>query len=150
MRRSNFDAAKRDFIQSTYRPRVTKSVVAGCVCTGSEDQKRLIKFWLTQGEVVALDRIRNKIDRILDNAKALQLRSIKAFCFNGTRAVSSDAAPPAEGTCWSFLPPPHLSFNNNNSVLQNLPTLRKVSIGSCWMLPAADWDRGPTWGAPGA
>ena len=50
---------------------------------------------LTQGEVVALDRIRNKIDRIHQNAQMLQLRSIKAFCFNSTQAVSSD---PAHGT----------------------------------------------------
>lgn len=63
----------------------------------------LNKFLLTQGKVVALDRIRNKIDRILENAEALQLRSIKAFCFNSTRAVSGDAAPQAEGmNFWSF------------------------------------------------
>lgn len=63
----------------------------------------LNKFLLTQGKVVALDRIRNKIDRILENAQALQLRSIKAFCFNSTQAVSGDAAPQAEGmNIWSF------------------------------------------------
>lgn len=63
----------------------------------------LNKFLLTQGKVVALDRIRNKIDRILENARALQLRSIKAFCFNSTQAVSGDAAPQAEGMdFWSF------------------------------------------------
>lgn len=63
----------------------------------------LNKFLLTQGKVVALDRIRNKIDRIVENAQALQLRSIKAFCFNSTQAVSGDAAPQAEGmNIWSF------------------------------------------------
>ncbi|XP_034428062.1 tRNA (cytosine(72)-C(5))-methyltransferase NSUN6 isoform X1 [Hippoglossus hippoglossus] len=50
-----------------------------------------------QGEVVALDRIRNKIDRIHQNAQMLQLRSIKAFCFNSTQAVSSDPAHGTEG-----------------------------------------------------
>ncbi|XP_060949924.1 tRNA (cytosine(72)-C(5))-methyltransferase NSUN6 [Limanda limanda] len=50
-----------------------------------------------QGEVVALDRIRNKIDRIQQNAQMLQLRSIKAFCFNSTQAVSSDPAHGTEG-----------------------------------------------------
>ncbi|XP_008394936.1 putative methyltransferase NSUN6 isoform X2 [Poecilia reticulata] len=43
-----------------------------------------------KGEVVALDRIRNKIDRIRQNAQTLSLQSIKAFCFNSTRAVSDD------------------------------------------------------------
>nr|XP_019942895.1 PREDICTED: putative methyltransferase NSUN6 isoform X2 [Paralichthys olivaceus] len=43
-----------------------------------------------QGEVVALDRIRNKIDRIHQNAQMLHLRSVKAFCFNSTQAVSSE------------------------------------------------------------
>ncbi|XP_059182617.1 tRNA (cytosine(72)-C(5))-methyltransferase NSUN6 [Centropristis striata] len=50
-----------------------------------------------QGEVVALDRIRNKIDQIRQNAQMLHLRSIKAFCFNSTKAVSSEPAQEAEG-----------------------------------------------------
>ncbi|XP_070784283.1 tRNA (cytosine(72)-C(5))-methyltransferase NSUN6 isoform X3 [Enoplosus armatus] len=50
-----------------------------------------------QGEVVALDRIRNKIDRIRQNAQMLRLLSIKAFCFNSTKAVSSDPTQEAEG-----------------------------------------------------
>ncbi|XP_029935867.1 putative methyltransferase NSUN6 isoform X1 [Myripristis murdjan] len=50
-----------------------------------------------QGEVVALDRIRNKIDRIRQNAQTLHLHSIKAYCFNSTQAVSSDPAQETEG-----------------------------------------------------
>ncbi|XP_026217791.1 tRNA (cytosine(72)-C(5))-methyltransferase NSUN6 isoform X2 [Anabas testudineus] len=50
-----------------------------------------------QGEVVALDRIRNKIDRINQNAQILNLRSIKAFHFNSTRAVSTDPTQKTEG-----------------------------------------------------
>lgn len=51
-----------------------------------------------QGEVVALDKIRNKIDRIVQNAQMLNLHSIKAYCFNSTQAVSSDPAQETEGT----------------------------------------------------
>lgn len=58
---------------------------------------KFISVSFTQGEVVALDRIRNKIDRILQNAQTLHLRSIKAFCFNSTQAVSSDPAQETEG-----------------------------------------------------
>ncbi|XP_026147714.1 tRNA (cytosine(72)-C(5))-methyltransferase NSUN6 isoform X1 [Mastacembelus armatus] len=50
-----------------------------------------------QGEVVALDRIRNKIDRIHQNAQKLHLRCVKAYCFNSTQAVSSDPAQTIEG-----------------------------------------------------
>lgn len=53
-----------------------------------------------QGEVVALERIKNKIDRIRQNAQMLHLRSIKVYCFNSTKAVSSDPAQDAEGTEW--------------------------------------------------
>ncbi|KAG7224996.1 hypothetical protein INR49_014914 [Caranx melampygus] len=81
-----------------------------------------------QGEVVALDRIRNKIDRIRQNAEMLRLRSIRAYCFNSTRAVSSDPANTTEGPPF---PPESLT-------------------GSYWTPPAVDWDRDPTWPAPGA
>ncbi|XP_072234800.1 tRNA (cytosine(72)-C(5))-methyltransferase NSUN6 isoform X3 [Leuresthes tenuis] len=50
-----------------------------------------------QGEVVALDRIRNKIDRIRQNAQMLHLQSIKAYCFNSTQAASTDPAQETEG-----------------------------------------------------
>lgn len=53
---------------------------------------------LKQGEVVALERIRNKIDRIRQNAQMLRLRSIKVYCFNSTQAVSSDPVQESEGT----------------------------------------------------
>ncbi|XP_037828968.1 tRNA (cytosine(72)-C(5))-methyltransferase NSUN6 isoform X2 [Kryptolebias marmoratus] len=50
-----------------------------------------------QGEVVALDRIRNKVDQIRQNAQLLHLQSIKAYCFNSVRAVSDDPSQETEG-----------------------------------------------------
>nr|XP_020442077.1 putative methyltransferase NSUN6 [Monopterus albus]XP_020442078.1 putative methyltransferase NSUN6 [Monopterus albus] len=50
-----------------------------------------------QGEVVALDRNRNKIDRIHQNAQMLRLSCVKAYCFNSTQAVSSDPVQKTEG-----------------------------------------------------
>ncbi|XP_049605780.1 tRNA (cytosine(72)-C(5))-methyltransferase NSUN6 isoform X1 [Syngnathus scovelli] len=50
-----------------------------------------------RGEVVALDRIRNKIELIRQNAERLQLRSVKAFCFNSTKVVSDDIIGDREG-----------------------------------------------------
>ncbi|XP_062235895.1 tRNA (cytosine(72)-C(5))-methyltransferase NSUN6 isoform X2 [Platichthys flesus] len=82
-----------------------------------------------QGEVVALDRIRNKIDRIHQNALMLQLRSIKAFCFNSTQAVSSD---PAHGTEGPPFPPE--SFDR---VLLDAPCSslgQRPNMASTWSL----------------
>ncbi|XP_053268166.1 tRNA (cytosine(72)-C(5))-methyltransferase NSUN6 isoform X1 [Pleuronectes platessa] len=82
-----------------------------------------------QGEVVALDRIRNKIDRIHQNAQMMQLRSIKAFCFNSTQAVSSD---PAHGTEGPPFPPE--SFDR---VLLDAPCSslgQRPNMGCTWSL----------------
>lgn len=105
-----------------------------------------------QGEVVALDRIRNKIDRILQNAQMLRLRSIKAHCFNSVQAVSSDPAQETEGTATrTFI---YCVMKNTEhrtpGLLQGLLTLLRVSTGFCWTPPAAASDRDPTWEPPGA
>lgn len=116
-----------------------------------------MNFCLTQGEVVALDRIRNKIDRIRQNAQMLHLRSIKAYCFNSTQAVSSDAAHETEGrelpmNIYLRLIP---GLSRQRALLflftfQDLPSLLRVLTGFCWMLPVVASDRDPTWPAPGA
>ncbi|XP_054114474.1 tRNA (cytosine(72)-C(5))-methyltransferase NSUN6 isoform X2 [Callithrix jacchus] len=43
-----------------------------------------------QGEVIALDKIFNKVEKIQQNASLLGLNSIRAFCFDGTKAVKLD------------------------------------------------------------
>ncbi|XP_067107329.1 tRNA (cytosine(72)-C(5))-methyltransferase NSUN6 isoform X2 [Osmerus mordax] len=50
-----------------------------------------------QGEVVALDKIRSKVERIRQNAKTLHLDCIRAHCFNSVQAVSGDPARETEG-----------------------------------------------------
>ncbi|XP_043920576.1 tRNA (cytosine(72)-C(5))-methyltransferase NSUN6 [Protopterus annectens] len=42
-----------------------------------------------QGEVIALDKTPNKIQKIMESAEVLQLKSIKAFCFDSTKAIAS-------------------------------------------------------------
>ncbi|XP_019942895.2 tRNA (cytosine(72)-C(5))-methyltransferase NSUN6 isoform X2 [Paralichthys olivaceus] len=82
-----------------------------------------------QGEVVALDRIRNKIDRIHQNAQMLHLRSIKAFCFNSTQAVNSE---PAHDTGGPPFPPE--SFDR---VLLDAPCSslgQRPNMASTWSL----------------
>ncbi|XP_012384108.2 tRNA (cytosine(72)-C(5))-methyltransferase NSUN6 isoform X2 [Dasypus novemcinctus] len=43
-----------------------------------------------QGEVIALDKISNKVEKIKQNASLLGLRSIRAFCFDGTKALAPE------------------------------------------------------------
>ncbi|KAM6162100.1 tRNA (cytosine(72)-C(5))-methyltransferase NSUN6 isoform 3-T3 [Erethizon dorsatum] len=50
-----------------------------------------------QGEVIALDKISNKVEKIKQNALLLGLNSIKAFCFDGTKALKLDMIEDTEG-----------------------------------------------------
>ncbi|XP_007555711.1 putative methyltransferase NSUN6 isoform X1 [Poecilia formosa] len=82
-----------------------------------------------KGEVVALDRIRNKIDRIRQNAQTLSLQSIKAFRFNSTQAVSDEPTQEAEGP-----PFPPESFDR---VLLDAPCSglgQRPNMASTWSL----------------
>ncbi|XP_048856950.1 tRNA (cytosine(72)-C(5))-methyltransferase NSUN6 isoform X2 [Brienomyrus brachyistius] len=45
-----------------------------------------------QGEVMALDKIASKVERIRQNASTLELDCIAAYCFNSIRAVCADQA----------------------------------------------------------
>ncbi|KAM4027830.1 tRNA (cytosine(72)-C(5))-methyltransferase NSUN6 isoform 2-T2 [Anomaloglossus baeobatrachus] len=57
-----------------------------------------------QGEVIAIDKIANKVEKIKQNASVLQLRSIQAYCFNSTKAVRQDSSDNPEGTGPPFPP----------------------------------------------
>nr|KAF6431980.1 NOP2/Sun RNA methyltransferase 6 [Rousettus aegyptiacus] len=50
-----------------------------------------------QGEVIALDKISNKVKKVKQNALLLGLNSIRAFCFDGTKALKGDMVKDAEG-----------------------------------------------------
>lgn len=54
--------------------------------------------------MVALDRIRNKIELIRQNAEMFKLRSVKAFCFNSTKVGSNDIIGDGEGDVITSLP----------------------------------------------
>ncbi|XP_051570168.1 tRNA (cytosine(72)-C(5))-methyltransferase NSUN6 isoform X1 [Myxocyprinus asiaticus] len=45
-----------------------------------------------QGTVVALEKIRSKMEKIIQNAKSLKLDCIQAYCCNSVHAVTSDPA----------------------------------------------------------
>ncbi|KAG9476581.1 hypothetical protein GDO78_003231 [Eleutherodactylus coqui] len=44
-----------------------------------------------QGEVIAMDKIANKVEKVKQKASVLKLNSIQAFCYNSTKAVTPDS-----------------------------------------------------------
>ncbi|XP_051061659.1 tRNA (cytosine(72)-C(5))-methyltransferase NSUN6 isoform X2 [Phodopus roborovskii] len=56
-----------------------------------------------QGEVIALDKIVNKVEKLKQNASLLGLHSIRAFCFDATKALKLDVVDGPEGSP-PFLP----------------------------------------------
>lgn len=50
-----------------------------------------------EGKVIALDKISNKVEKIKQNASLLGLNSIRAFCFDGTKALKHDMVKDTEG-----------------------------------------------------
>ncbi|XP_008301121.1 putative methyltransferase NSUN6 [Stegastes partitus] len=109
-------------------PRPGERILDMCAAPGGKTC-HIAALMKDQGEVVALDRIRNKIDRIRQNAQMLHLQSVKAFCFNSTQAVSSDSAQESEGP-----PFPPESFDR---VLLDAPCSglgQRPSMGMTWSL----------------
>ncbi|KAM3593939.1 uncharacterized protein V6R79_026127 [Siganus canaliculatus] len=109
-------------------PRPGERILDMCAAPGGKTC-HIAALMEDQGEIIALDRIRNKIDRIRQNAQMLHLSSIKAFCFNSAQAVSSDAAPNSEGP-----PFPPESFDR---VLLDAPCSglgNRPHMGSTWSL----------------
>lgn len=50
-----------------------------------------------QGEVIAMDKIANKVKKIKQNAEFLQLNCIKAFCYDGTKALLVEKTEDKQG-----------------------------------------------------
>ncbi|KAM3929659.1 tRNA (cytosine(72)-C(5))-methyltransferase NSUN6 [Leptodactylus fuscus] len=57
-----------------------------------------------QGEVIAMDKIANKVEKIKQNAFVLKLSNIQAYCYNGTKAVTHDKSDNGQGTGPPFPP----------------------------------------------
>ncbi|XP_042366475.1 tRNA (cytosine(72)-C(5))-methyltransferase NSUN6 [Plectropomus leopardus] len=72
-------------------PRPGERILDMCAAPGGKTC-HIAALMRDQGEVVAVDKIRNKIDRIRQNAQMLHLRSIKVYCFDSVKAVSGDAS----------------------------------------------------------
>lgn len=70
-------------------PRPGERVLDMCSAPGGKTC-HIASLMKDQGEVVALDKIRNKIERVRQNVQMMQLQSVKVFCFDSVKAVRSD------------------------------------------------------------
>ncbi|XP_061660905.1 tRNA (cytosine(72)-C(5))-methyltransferase NSUN6 isoform X2 [Syngnathoides biaculeatus] len=112
-------------------PRPGERVLDMCAAPGGKTC-HIAALMEDRGEVVALDKIRNKMELIRRNAETLQLRSVAAFCFNSTKVVSDDGDCGAEGP-----PFPPESFDR---VLLDAPCSglgQRPNLASAWTLKEA-------------
>ncbi|XP_004691339.1 PREDICTED: putative methyltransferase NSUN6 [Condylura cristata] len=67
-------------------PQPGEKILDLCAAPGGKTT-HIAAFMHDQGEVIALDKISNKVEKIRQNALLLGLNSIRAFCFDGTKAL---------------------------------------------------------------
>ncbi|RMC04921.1 hypothetical protein DUI87_18096 [Hirundo rustica rustica] len=68
-------------------PQPGEKILDMCAAPGGKTT-HLATLMRDQGEVIAMDKIANKVKKIKQNAELLQLNCIKAFCYDGTKALS--------------------------------------------------------------
>ncbi|XP_050660618.1 tRNA (cytosine(72)-C(5))-methyltransferase NSUN6 isoform X2 [Macaca thibetana thibetana] len=77
-------------------PRPGEKILDLCAAPGGKTT-HIAALMHDQGEVIALDKIFSKVEKIKQNALLLGLNSIRAFCFDGTKAVKLDMVEDTEG-----------------------------------------------------
>uniref|UniRef100_A0A8D0EKU1 NOP2/Sun RNA methyltransferase 6 n=1 Tax=Strix occidentalis caurina TaxID=311401 RepID=A0A8D0EKU1_STROC len=68
-------------------PQPGERILDMCAAPGGKTT-HLATLMHDQGEVIAMDKIANKVKKIKQNADLLRLNCIKAFCYDGTKALS--------------------------------------------------------------
>ncbi|CAG5896211.1 unnamed protein product [Menidia menidia] len=122
-------------------PRPGEKILDMCAAPGGKTC-HIASLMGDQGEVVALDRIRNKIDRIRQNAKALGLHSVRACCFNSTQAVgppqgAGDEAPGPPQEAGDEAPGPPFPPESFDRVLLDAPCSglgQRPNMANTWSL----------------
>ncbi|XP_066088528.1 tRNA (cytosine(72)-C(5))-methyltransferase NSUN6 isoform X1 [Saccopteryx bilineata] len=77
-------------------PQPGEKILDLCAAPGGKTT-HIAALMQNQGEVIALDKLSNKVKKIKQNALLLGLNSIKAFCFDGTKALKLDMVKDTEG-----------------------------------------------------
>ncbi|KAM5157750.1 tRNA (cytosine(72)-C(5))-methyltransferase NSUN6 isoform 1-T3 [Mantella aurantiaca] len=84
-------------------PQPGERVLDMCAAPGGKTT-HIASLMNDEGEVIAMDKIANKVEKIKHNASLLQLKCIQAYCFNSIKAVSSDPKGVEQGSGPPFSP----------------------------------------------
>ncbi|NWX85494.1 NOP2 methyltransferase, partial [Nothoprocta pentlandii] len=74
-------------VSHVLNPQPGERILDMCAAPGGKTT-HLATLMHDQGEVIAMDKIANKMKKIKQNAELLQLNCIKTFCYDGTKALS--------------------------------------------------------------
>ncbi|XP_043365341.1 tRNA (cytosine(72)-C(5))-methyltransferase NSUN6 isoform X2 [Dermochelys coriacea] len=74
-------------VSHVLNPQPGERILDMCAAPGGKTT-HLATLMHDQGEVIAMDKIANKVKKIKQNAALLQLNCIKAFCCDGTKALA--------------------------------------------------------------
>lgn len=83
-------------------PQPGEKILDMCAAPGGKTT-HIATLMKDQGEVIALDKISTKVNKLKQNASLLGVHSIRAFCFDATKALKLDMTDGREGAP-PFLP----------------------------------------------
>ncbi|KAM4705172.1 tRNA (cytosine(72)-C(5))-methyltransferase NSUN6 [Rhinophrynus dorsalis] len=90
-------------VSHVLNPQPGERVLDMCAAPGGKTT-HIATLMKDQGEVIAMDKIASKVEKIKSNASVLMLKCIKAFCFNSTKAVADKETANSQGDGPPFLP----------------------------------------------
>ncbi|NXF97146.1 NOP2 methyltransferase, partial [Eubucco bourcierii] len=82
-------------VSHVLNPQPGERVLDMCAAPGGKTT-HLAALMHDQGEVIAMDKVANKVKKMKQNAELLQLKCIKAFCYDGTKALAAEEREPAQ------------------------------------------------------
>ncbi|XP_066441801.1 tRNA (cytosine(72)-C(5))-methyltransferase NSUN6 [Eleutherodactylus coqui] len=77
-------------VSHVLNPQPGERVLDMCAAPGGKTT-HIAALMNDQGEVIAMDKIANKVEKVKQKASVLKLNSIQAFCYNSTKAVTPDS-----------------------------------------------------------
>ncbi|XP_015209817.1 tRNA (cytosine(72)-C(5))-methyltransferase NSUN6 isoform X1 [Lepisosteus oculatus] len=83
-------------VSHVLQPQAGERILDMCAAPGGKTT-HIAALMGDEGEVIAMDKIANKVERIKQNAQMLGLNSIKVYCFNAIKALSGDPAGSSGG-----------------------------------------------------
>nr|DBA25177.1 TPA: hypothetical protein GDO54_012737 [Pyxicephalus adspersus] len=90
-------------VSHVLNPQPGERVLDMCAAPGGKTT-HIASLMNDEGEVIALDKIANKVEKIKHNASLLQLKSIQAYCSNSTKAVIQEPNGTEQGPGPPFHP----------------------------------------------